>query len=44
VEEFSIFKSEVENFSDPLASLNHHVLADLNDGTTEVCSCMMTLL
>jgi hypothetical protein len=33
---YSIFKSEVENFSDPLASLNHKLLSNLNSGDTEV--------
>jgi nicotinamidase-related amidase len=36
VEAYSIFKSEVENFSDPLAGLNHKLLANLNSGDTEV--------
>jgi hypothetical protein len=36
VEAYSIFKSEVENFSDPLASLNHKLLSNLNSGDTEV--------
>jgi hypothetical protein len=37
VEAYSIFKSEVENFSDPLAALNKQLVANLSITDTEVC-------
>lgn len=44
VEAYSIFKSEVENFSDPHSGLNRKLLSSLNSGNTEVIFIISRLL